>query len=363
MKNKRYYILDTVRGLAALFVVLFHYHHFYLRDNNDRENIPDTELFPYSNIFDVFYVHGHLAVQLFWCISGFVFYHVYLNHRVGLINFISHRIARLYPLHLFTLFLVAGIQLLSINYLNHWQIYGNNDIFHFVLQLFFASNWTTKAYGLSFNGPIWSVSLEVVTYGLFFIMLPMIRNRPLSITFLALLLNLLILCNNVDTYFLSKGVFNCASFFFVGGLAYTVLTTQKTKYYNIIIIILIAIIISAGYVISRQFSSLLISCFFIVYICVLLERYSKYIPRQLIYIGDISYSIYLVHVPLQMLVLFVDDSSFGATREFANHFITMPIYIICTLIFSSLSYRYIEIPSRDYIKRISLKMEPKVSGT
>ena len=46
-------------------------------------------------------------------------------------------------------------------------VYPNNDGFHLMLQLGLASNWGWEV-GPSFNGPIWSISLEVVVYGLFF---------------------------------------------------------------------------------------------------------------------------------------------------------------------------------------------------
>lgn len=61
-------------------------------------------------------------------------------------------------------------------WVGHWQIYGNNDLRHFGLQLVMSSNWTTLSRGLSFNGPIWSVSLELVAYGLFLIALPLLRH-------------------------------------------------------------------------------------------------------------------------------------------------------------------------------------------
>ena len=46
-------------------------------------------------------------------------------------------------------------------------VYGNNDLPHFVLQLFLASDWAGRS-DWSFNGPIWSISVEILVYALFY---------------------------------------------------------------------------------------------------------------------------------------------------------------------------------------------------
>ena len=129
--------LDGLRGVAALIVVIFHYHHFYLADWRDRPNIPKPDQFPFSGALLPIYEHGDYAVQLFWVISGFVFAHVYFRRNTNLQGFIMARFARLYPLHFATLMIVLFLQWFSISKVWQWQIYGNNDARHFALQLFF----------------------------------------------------------------------------------------------------------------------------------------------------------------------------------------------------------------------------------
>jgi len=71
--------LDSLRGFAAIAVALFHF---------------------YSNWA------GYLAVDFFLVLSGFILSHSYLykDNATSAIDFISHRVARLYPLHIFSLF-------------------------------------------------------------------------------------------------------------------------------------------------------------------------------------------------------------------------------------------------------------------
>lgn len=76
-------VLDGLRGLAALVVVVFHFMEIAITDYNTN-----------------FIAHGYLAVDFFFCLSGFVISYAY-DHRVvalGLKSFIKLRLIRLYPL-------------------------------------------------------------------------------------------------------------------------------------------------------------------------------------------------------------------------------------------------------------------------
>ncbi|MEM0944837.1 MAG: acyltransferase family protein, partial [Pseudomonadota bacterium] len=111
---RTFHLLHGARGVAALAVVIFHYNHFYLADHTARDALPAVEAYPYAAILAPIYQHGDFAVELFWVISGFVFAHAYLNRPTSPWRFAVARVARLYPLHLLTLLLVAGLQAASL---------------------------------------------------------------------------------------------------------------------------------------------------------------------------------------------------------------------------------------------------------
>lgn len=75
------------------------------------------------------------------------------------------------------------------------------------------------------------------------------------------------------------------------------------------------------------------------------------VGRRLGGLGDISYSLYLVHVPLQMTVLLIADLAFGGTRAFAGSLLTLPIYVATTCILAHTAYRWLEYPAGRYIRR------------
>ena len=83
-------------------------------------------------------------------------------------KFARLRFSRLYPLHTLTLFLVAGMQILFYRATGKFFIYELNDWQHFLSSLFMAQQWLPPSIEQTFNGPAWSVSVEVLLYAIFF---------------------------------------------------------------------------------------------------------------------------------------------------------------------------------------------------
>jgi peptidoglycan/LPS O-acetylase OafA/YrhL len=172
LAKERFQSLDVVRGLAAIAVVLDHWNTLYYSPRIDRYNV-DSITWPLGRLSLFFYHQGGMAVDLFFCLSGFIFFQLYLKsiraERISAWKFAVLRFSRLYPLH-FAMLLTVGL-LEFVNFHQRGMLLGwmpHDDLFHFVLQLGFASNWWPNS-PQSFNGPIWSVSIEVLLYALFFI--------------------------------------------------------------------------------------------------------------------------------------------------------------------------------------------------
>lgn len=342
---QRFFWVDAVRGIAALTIVVFHYHHFYLADAYARKTIPNIEDFPYGDILAPLYgPFAANAVELFWLISGFVFAHVYLPRRTSAWSFGVARFARLYPMHFVMLLYVAGLQLASLQLAGHWQVYGNNDLRHFVLQLFMASNWNNWSFGLSFNGPIWSVSLEIIVYGMFFVSLFLLRRAPFILS--------LILCavcwgwvafEPVELPFIRITVFTCAGYFFLGSLLYAARphkTVARASFCALagVIGIVIGVLVDVE---DLAISGVAVA---VVSIAAGLDRVAPVTGSKLKSLGAISYSLYLVHVPLQMTVLLAADLAFDGTRSFADSDLTLPIYVVVSLVLAYGANRWLEVP-------------------
>jgi peptidoglycan/LPS O-acetylase OafA/YrhL len=129
------------------------------------------ERLPLFEVLFPFYTDGWLAVDLFFSLSGFVFYWLYARavaeQAITLRNFAVLRFSRLYPLHFATLLAIAAGQLWFMRSTGSYFVYPENDAEHFLLNLFFVSSWGFER-GYSFNGPVWSVSVEMLLYLVFF---------------------------------------------------------------------------------------------------------------------------------------------------------------------------------------------------
>jgi peptidoglycan/LPS O-acetylase OafA/YrhL len=118
-----------------------------------------------------FYEKGFKAVDLFFTISGFVFFFMYMDMirggKITASRFFVLRFSRLYPLHLLSLMLVIAAAWYESIHLSSF-VYRFNDLKHFILNLLLLQSWGMES-GESFNGPSWSISVEAFLYCVFFV--------------------------------------------------------------------------------------------------------------------------------------------------------------------------------------------------
>lgn len=231
--------IDFLRGIAAISVLIWHYQHFFYPQAGHP--LTDRSIQPFYDNLKYLYEYGGHAVQFFWIISGFVFFHTYKNREnLTFNNFFWNRFSRLYPLHLLTLLLVASLQFLSNKFLGYQQIYPYNDFYHFLLNLFMASHWGFQ-HGWSFNAPTWSISVEIVIYGFFFIFAKIFRINIISTT-LWLILSLVTL----QVFFHQNHFAQCITLFILGGLIHEIhdILQKRTKLLLILIFTALCVIIT-----------------------------------------------------------------------------------------------------------------------
>ena len=166
----RLYSLDVSRGVAALSVVIWHWQHFAYQGASLPKGFEQDSM-PLFSLLKLFYEMGHTGVQYFFLLSGFVFFWLYRapirNRKILPKTFFLQRFSRLYPLHFVTLLVVALLQMLFIAHDGNFFVYQFNDVYNFFLHLGFANSWSSSGV-FSFNAPAWSVSIEVLLYLIFF---------------------------------------------------------------------------------------------------------------------------------------------------------------------------------------------------
>ena len=130
---RTFYSLEGLRGLLALAVVASHFNAI-------------SWLKPFGLKFNF-----QLAVDMFFILSGFVLMHsnYALTPAVRAWPFVVKRFARLYPLHLVTFAAMAMLLVLQNQAISPWSIVRQVFLLH-------GDNYGTP----HFNGPSWSIAVE-----------------------------------------------------------------------------------------------------------------------------------------------------------------------------------------------------------
>lgn len=366
---KRLHSLDTLRGLAALGVVLWHWQHFFSITHGTPMPGWQPEWEPLFPLLKAGYLYGWMAVDLFFVLSGFVFAWLYAEaiaeRRITPGRFALLRFSRLYPLHLLTLLAVDVMQWNYHRGTGGHFVYHTNDLTHFLAALVFAQNWFHDIQ--TFNGPSWSVSIEVLVYIVFF---ALCRARSLhwatSIAMIALG------CTIYHFHVLGdvgRGVVG----FFGGVIAFRVTRFVRARpdavpLSRVVVgIALVAWGVAIGQlywpgladllgkisVLPRQEIPLLLFVLLVgvstVMALALHEQVLGGRYERLSFLGDISYSTYLLHFPLQLLLANIAVSQGWLPEDFMSPFVLLAFYAVLIGL-GFLSYRYFERPMQTLIR-------------
>ena len=353
---KHLFSLDISRGLAATAVVFYHWQHFFLEQGKNFNRSQQ----PLYSLLRPLYDHGNHAVPFFFQLSGFVFFWLYRDevasgncsaYRFGVLRF-----ARLYPLHVATLLIVLVLQAIHARVIGGYFMYSYNDFYHFVLHLFFISNWGFE-HGASFNGPIWSVSIEIGLYCIFFLFCSARALKSMKFAVLLICPAAMIKLGWGSQW--APAVLA----FFIGGLTFELVSiylVYRTRLLDSLFIIS-AIIAWVGILTSNRIEYLLLlghhDLFFLypLTICCLVVAETRFpdFPKGLGWIGNLTYSSYLLHFPLQ-LVFVLCTFGLGYDKTVFEQTSTLIAFLLLLCVFSLIAFHGLERPMQSIIRNALL---------
>ncbi|MGZ3899933.1 MAG: acyltransferase family protein [Bacteroidia bacterium] len=320
-------ILDSLRAFAAISVLLFHF------------VCTTTGYIKTQWVLDIFSV-GCYGVQLFFVISGFIipwamFHAGYELKDFGL--FLLKRLARLEPPYIFSILLALTVLFLREHFLgksnDHITISVKQVALHlgYLIPFFEGYKWLNPVY--------WTLAIEFQYYLLIALLFtPLIKSSQwMRYGIYALIIALSIISHE-------KFIFFWMPVFFLGTLLFLYLTSviRKTEYY----------ISTAAFITFCFFKFPLASVIYSVLplVCILFFRYRK-IPF-LNYIGNFSYSLYLVHPILGASLINILSHKF--TNPYAKFTVILG-GIVFTLLSAWITYILIEKPSKKLSSSIKYK--------
>ena len=296
MSTNRLLFLDGFRAISVILVLFFHYAYNYpMKYGNPNEAIS-------------LFMNGGIGVSLFFIISGYVI--LMSLEKKDLIGFVISRLSRLYPAYIFAVTLTS----ISIICIGTW--YAEIDIINYLKNLTMFQYYMG---GTNIDGVYWSLRVEMAFYiGIAFVFYAIpLRYFWLCVTSFsvsACLFNLL-----SSMWYLPVAldlirkllIFEFFPYFALGMLIYYTSDSSKKRYgeNNIHILnclLLIAIIFDL--VCTKDFyrGVFLISMSLFIYLFsqkVFVRFVKVFETKLLVYIGRISYSIYLLHQVIGYLLI------------------------------------------------------------
>lgn len=334
--------LTGLRAFGALAVVIYHFRS------------------PEWTTFEPFLASiGPAGVMLFFSLSGYLLTHIYQEQfsrqmsARGYADFIWKRLARVYPLHLFLLFLT----LISYPALVDPVVSGPRQL---VAHLLLIHGWTFDK--LSFVVPSWSISVEFFYYLIFPVCTVALQRRVSAPLFFALAVFMgmvsaqLVPVPEAIQPYVQHYVFSYGAYFILGCCAHRIAQNSTIKALldtSAAFLVLFVLLIAVCFTFTPKMLAL-------PFIIPTLVASAHRAPaawlimgnRPMVFLGDISYSIYMVHLVAYSIVL--QTTNYGHEKD-ESFWISV---ILLTFIMSVGTYYFVERPARRWLRGLPTRSQP-----
>jgi peptidoglycan/LPS O-acetylase OafA/YrhL len=283
-ESRQILAIQMLRGVAAILVCLFHF------TNGVPEFLPD------NNIIKELFKFGHYGVQMFFVISGFILPYSLCksNYRISDFGkFLMKRLIRLEPPYLVSILLV--ILLGYISTFSPWYKGGefHLDLLNLTLHLgylnaYFGQQWLSSVY--------WTLAIELQFYLILGLVFPYFRqfSKVFQIAIILIFLSLSILITDANL------IFSYTPYFLLGIVTFLFCENRKisiVEYYAFFCLIMVVALIRVDSI-GAIFGG-------VTALLVLFIKHSYSLFNRL---GDISYSLYLVHVSIGMRIINISEN-------------------------------------------------------
>lgn len=339
-KVSRFQTVDAIRGIAALTVCLLHM---------------TGKLFP-AEFLRILGTHGGYGVEVFFIITGFILPYVMfrVNYKLWQYGvFVLKRVLRLDPPYFFTILLIVPLGYLATITPGFkgppYDVSLPQVLLHFAyLNIFFGYAWL--------NPVFWTLAIEFQYYLLLGLFFPLIAHKRafIRVGFMVLMAAsaLMIPDGRFAFHYLFTFMMGMLVFQFYAGLI------SKRSFFIWLPVLaggvwytlgpLIAMLgtLTAGGIVLRTVGNNFLS-----------RLGEKIENRFLLFMGNISYSLYLIHVPVGMKIVNLGSRFAHGTL---GNIVVMAVALGGSIVAAYAMYRLVELPAQRWSAAIGYRpAEPK----
>jgi peptidoglycan/LPS O-acetylase OafA/YrhL len=310
--------IQTLRGIAANFVIFFH-----------CLAIGLLPKYGFQTQFESFTILRNFwsGVDLFFCVSGFVMCYSYLNSELSGWDFFRARVLRIVPIYwIFT----------TLTFVTTIVMGSSADYKWFLQSLLFFVDLENRAPILAVG---WTLQYEMFFYLLFAIAISFFRQNRFYF-----------LCATLLIITIIKSYHNIVLEFVFGGIAYLLYTTDFFKRFKFIIFgFFSGLYMMSLFVLKENIASNYRVIFFgIPSLFIVASLANMNMPKHSLQkVGGFSYSLYLIHFPL--LSIYFKIISLYDFRFFPSWLLIVVAVGSCNTA-AFITWKYLEIPVTRFLK-------------
>lgn len=323
---------------------------------------------------------GYLAVDFFFILSGFVVAHAYedkvLEGKLTFSRFAVARIARLYPLHVLTMFIVFFLNaLLTHMTQGDWTKLNYYD---YAFYSFFTNLFLVHNIGLddkyAFNGVSWSISVEIwLNFLLFSMFILIARVKLVYVLAIASIFSYIYiyqefgdlkrfkhslgllpvgLWRGVAGISLGYVLHVCYRQYMASGKQFQLMTVNIIASFCVGMLVVLVLVTKGG---ATDFLTPVFAGVAVL-LCathpqnLMAKLFSL---RPFVFLGAISYSVYLLHpLIIDVMQIIAGGRKAHSAWVWDNVGLYLLIFTTAVLLLSWLSFKFFETPMRRYINNI-----------
>ena len=334
---------------SILIACIYHY----------KNDFPVGKLFDKNIFLKVISNYGFLLVELFFIISGYLFYVSYnkkiINKKINFNSFIKKRYKRLIPLAALTSIIMFILEYTYFKFFKEYWILKNNNIISLIYQVTGIQYWT-NIQDSSLNNVTWYISVLLLCYIVYFFITKYSKKVGNLIYIYSLILFVILMTFSINIPFINYYTLRGLIAFGIGIIVAIIIENNDLKKIsNATIPVLIVVFILTCIFKNEIMGYIVFYLDFIIYPCLLINilRFEFLLKRIDIktteLLSNISFGIYLWNLPIQLLFYIIFKIS-KIKIDYSNIYVFI-IQIIIHIIVGIISYKYIE----KNIKEINIK--------